>query len=118
MSIIGKFIANVRRKLFEWRVEGEIYHKIFPHLNGRANHGYPFDSMDEMVSQHIGGIMDANDALHAINRAAAKMPRAEGDAFRYITYRDLNERMRIYLQFAKRREYHKECDPRFVATHA
>src|ERR1017187_6749439 len=25
--------------------------------------------------------------------------------------------LRIYLQFAKRREYHKECDPRFVATH-
>ena len=50
--------------------------------------------------------------------AAGKMPKAYGDAFRYIAYRDLNERMKMYLEIAERRIQPETCDPRFVATRA
>jgi hypothetical protein len=53
-----------------------------------------------------------------IEWTAAKLPKAYGDAFRYIAYRDLNERMKMYLEIAAERIQPKTCDPRFVARHA
>jgi len=117
-KIIGKFFAKIRQKLFTARIEREIYHKIFLHLNQVADHGYPFDSKDEMVRLHIRGNLTAQRNLDIIERTAGKMPKAYGDAFRYIAYRDLNERMKMYRELAERRVYHEECDPRFVATRA
>jgi hypothetical protein len=115
---IRKFLAKIRQRQFTAYIEREIYHKIFPHLRQRADHGYPFSSDDEMVKLHIRGFLDASVTIHAINRAAGKMPRAEGDAFRFIVARDFNERMEMYLKFAQEREYLADCDPRFVATAA
>lgn len=117
-KIISQFFANIRHARLKRRIEREIYHKIFPHLNKHANHGYPFSSDDEMVKLHLKGFFEASLTIDDINRAAAKMPRAEGDAFRYIVARDLTERMRMYLEFANEREYSNECDPQFVATAA
>lgn len=113
-----EFIANIRRRLFNRRVNREIFDKIFPHLNGKANHGYPFDSKDEMVKCHIHSGLNAQRKLDMIERTAAKMPKAYGDAFRYIAYRDLNERMKMYLEIAAERIQPETCDPRFIATHA
>ena len=105
MGIIGKFIANRRRKSFEQRIEREIFHKIFPHLRQEADHGYPFSSDERLVKAHLKGFYNASKAIEEINRAAIKMPRAEGDAFRFIAARDLNERLAMYLEFARDHEY-------------
>ena len=113
-----KFIANISRRLFNRRVNREIFDKIFPHLNGKANHGYPFGSDDEFVRLHIHSGLDAQMKFDMIERTAAKMPKAYGDAFRYIAYRDLNERIKMYLEIATGRIKPETCDPRFVATHA
>jgi hypothetical protein len=113
-----KFIANIRRRLFNRRVNREIFDKIFPHLNGKANYGYPFGSDDELVRLHIHSGLDAQMKFDMIERTAAKMPKAYRDAFRYIAYRDLNERMKMYLEIATGRIQPETCDPRFVATHA
>jgi hypothetical protein len=117
-KIIGKFFAKIRQTLFTARIEREIYHKIFPHLNQHADHGYPFGSKDEMVRLHIRSGLDAQMKFDMIERTAAKMPKAYGDAFRYIAYRDLNERMKMYLEIAAERVQPETCDPRFVARHA
>ena len=71
-----------------------------------------------MVRMHIHGGLDAQIKLDLIERTAAKMPKAYGDAFRYIAYRDLNERMKMYLEIAERRIQPETCDPRLVATQA
>ena len=113
-----KFFASIRRKLFNRRVNREIFDKIFPHLNGRANHGYSFGSNDEMVRLHIRSGLDAQMKFDMIERTAAKMPKAYGDAFRYIAYRDLNERMKMYLEIAEEHIQPETCDPRLVARHA
>jgi hypothetical protein len=113
-----KFFANIRRKLFNRRVNREIFDKIFPQLNGETNHGYPFDSTDEMVKLHIHSGLDAQMKFDMIERTAARLPQAYGDAFRYVAYRDLNERMEMYLEIAAERIQPETCDPRFVATHA
>jgi len=111
-----KFFANIRRKLLKWRISREIYQKIFPHLNGHANHGYPFDSDEKMVRLHIRNNLQAGLNLRSIGEVAAKMPKAEGDAFRYIVYRDLNECMERYLEFARERAYNPTPDDyRFAA---
>jgi hypothetical protein len=113
-----KFFAAIRRMLFTRRINREIYHKIFPHLNGHADHGYPFDSDDAMVALHIQTGLETQTKLDMIEWTAAKLPKAYGDAFRYIAYRDLNERMKMYLEIAAERIQPKTCDPRFVARHA
>jgi hypothetical protein len=118
MNIIGKFVSKIRRKLFARRVEGEIYQKIFPHLNGAANHGYPFASTEEMEHHMVRGCLHARLNLQIIDRTAAQLPKAEGEAFRYIAYRDLNERMEMYLALAEERTRPETCDTRLVATRA
>ena len=115
---IRKFFATIRQKLFAAHINWEIFHKIFPHLNQKADHGYPFNSDDEMVKLHIRGNLHAGLNLRLIERTAAKMPKAYGDAFRYVAYRDLNERMEMYLELAEQRVQPQTCDPRFVATRA
>jgi hypothetical protein len=114
-KIIGKFFVNIRQKLLNRRVNREIFQKIFPHINKEADHGYPFGSKDEMVRLHIRSGLDAQMKFDMIERTAAKMPKAYGDAFRYIAYRDLNERMKMYLEIAAERIQPETCDPRFVA---
>lgn len=118
MNTIKSFFKKIRQWLFAARIEREIYHKIFPQINQEADHAYPFESHDEMVRMHIRGNLAAHGTLRLIERAAGKMPKAEGDALRYIAYRDLNERMEMYLKLAEQREYPETCDPRFVATRA
>ena len=113
-----KFFANIRRKLFNWRVNREIFQRIFPHLNGRANHGYPFGSADEMVRLHIRNNLQVGLNLRRIGEMAGQMPKAYGDAFRYLAYRDLNERLQMYLEIAEKRIQPETCDPRLIATRA
>jgi hypothetical protein len=113
-----KFFSNIRRKLLNWRVNREIFDQIFPHLNKEANHGYPFNSDDEMEKLHVRGNLHARINLRLIERTAAKLPKAYGEAFRYIAYRDLTERMEMYLEIAEEQIQPETCDPDLVATHA
>lgn len=115
---IGKFFATIRQKLFAARISREIYHKIFPHLNQVADHGYPFKSDEEIVDMNMKAFLTTGSTLWLIERAAIKMPKAEGDAFRHIVYRDLQKRMWRYVEFAHDRMHASDCEPRFVATRA
>jgi hypothetical protein len=76
----------------------------------------PFHSDDEMVEQHIRNGLDAQMKFDMIERTAAKMPKAYGDAFRYIAYRDLNERMEMYLEIAKERIQPKAGTPHLATV--
>ena len=114
----GKFVARIRRRLFELRVGWEICHKIFPHMNEEADHGYPFGSKDEKANSANRKRLAAESTLRLIEQTASKMGKAEGDAFRYIAYNDLNERMWMYLEFASQRVQPATCDPRDIATRA
>ncbi len=118
MKNIGKFVANIRQKLFSRRVNREIFDKIFPHLNGHANHGYPFDSEEEHEKACLYAELDAKLHVELIEKRAARLPEAYGKAFRYIAYRDLNERMKMYLEIAEEHIQPETCDPRLVARHA
>jgi hypothetical protein len=75
-----KFFADIHQKLLNWRVNREIFRKIFPHLRKDANHGYPFHSNDEMVRLHIRNNLQAGLNLRRIADVAAKMPKGYGDA--------------------------------------
>jgi hypothetical protein len=112
------FFAKLRLKRFDRRVNQEIFQKIFSHLNGEANHGYPFDSDEEFEKRCLYAELDAKLHVELIEKRAARMPAAYGKAFRYIAYRDLNERMKMYLEIAERRIQPETCDPRLVATQA
>jgi hypothetical protein len=113
---IGKFIAKLRKRLLTKRVEREIYHKIFRHINRHGDFGYPFSSGEGLLKSRLEGFIQARKTLHDIDRAAGRMQEAEGNAFRYIVARDLNERMEMYMQFAHERQCSGEGYPCAVVT--
>jgi hypothetical protein len=113
---IGKFFANVRQKLFNRRIDREIYDRIFPHLEQEKDRGYPFDTDAEMNAQTEEFNVQA--LLDSIEWHAARMPKAYGESFRHIMHRDLHARLCRYAELATRRVQPETCDSRFVATHA
>ena len=118
MKPIKLFFAKIRRVYFNWRVNREIFNRIFPHLRNEGHYSYPFRSKDEIVKLHIRGNLHAGLNLRLIGHTAARMPKLQGDAFRYIVYRDLNERMEMYLALAEECIQPEICDPQFVAAPA
>ncbi len=103
MSTIGKFAARIRREKFAANITREIYHKIFPHMNGQADHGYLFSSDKELYKARLDGSSTVRTMLCDLNSAALKMPEAECNAFLYIVNRDLEERLRMYVKLANAR---------------
>lgn len=103
MSTIGKFLTRVRREKFAANITREIYHKIFPHMNGHADHGYPFSSNNELYKARLEGSTTVRTMLCDLGSAALKMPEAECNAFLYVANRDLEERLRMYIKLANAR---------------
>jgi hypothetical protein len=118
INTIRTFFARIRQTLFERRLEAEIYGQLFPHLERERNFCYPFDSDEGLQKQVRKEKTDAYSHLKMIDQECAAMPKAYGEAFRYIAYRDLSHRMALYRQLARRRVQPKTCDPRFVAIRA
>jgi hypothetical protein len=113
---IASFFINIRQ-LFVWRIEREIYYRIFPHLRRDRNHAYPFQSDDELRRLLEREHAQAHALLETISRDSAQMPKAYGMAFRYIMYRDFNQRLKQY-ETLMRRCIRTDCNPKYVATKA
>jgi hypothetical protein len=122
---IKSFFIGLRQNLFEWRLDSEIYGRIFPHLENERDHGYPFHSDEEFQKFCEDGEVKALPFVREIERDITRMPKGYGEAFRYILYRDIKtrggmprSRGMLYQLLARRRVYRTTCDPRFVATRA
>lgn len=98
-----KFLAIHSQEFFEQQIDDEISKKIIPHLEGTADSRYLFRSSEEMIKLHMKGNLVTHGLLRKIEEAAGKMSQTEGDAFRFIAYRDLTEAMAMYLEFAEKR---------------
>ncbi len=104
MNIIGKFFAKISQKLLARRIHREIERRIFPQLVGDKNCGYPFsDSVEELEKLATFGEFDAQLHLDIIERRAKQLPDTYRQAFRYIAYRDINERLKMYGEFVRER---------------
>jgi len=104
MNIIGKFFANIRQKLFKRRIHQEIEHRIFPQLVGYKKGMYPFnDSEEELEKLATFGELDAQLRLDIIERRAKQLPDTYRQAFRFVAYRDINERLKMYEEFVRER---------------
>jgi hypothetical protein len=112
----SSFLARMRQKLFKWRVDSEIYDRIFPQHRGDKDFGYPFRTRKEM-QQHIAEL-DVPQLLEAVEQQIRHMPAAYGESFRYLMHRELQERLSLFEQLARRRVQPTSIDPSFVATHA
>lgn len=86
---IISFIADIHPKLSEWWMEFEIWGGILPHLNGDRNGGYRFSSNEELQRQIRQDLAGLQSALRKIEQAGRAMPKAYGEAFRFIAYRDI-----------------------------
>jgi hypothetical protein len=118
MKPIKLFFAKIRRMYFNWRVNREIFHRISPHLHDEGNYGYPFRSKDELVAACIRGGLDAHFKFDMIERVIRDMPEFQGNAFRYIIYRDLNERIKMYIELAAESAKPESTVGRLMAKHA
>lgn len=111
---IKSFFAFVRLSVFTTLVEREIYHRIAPHIHKEKDCGYSFACEQELLDAALQGNHDLKSQIAMIERAAENMGKAYGEAFRYIMYRDLSNRLLPYLKLAQWR-----IAPRFrVAKYA
>jgi hypothetical protein len=97
------FFAELCWRFHVRRLEKEISCRIFPHINCLADHEYPFRSEAELMKKTIGGSVEAKYYLNLIDRQADAMGKAYGEAFQYLMYRDLNERLRRYVSLVQDR---------------
>jgi len=110
----SSFIARMRRKFFDWRINREIHDQLFPHLEREADYGYLFATDEEMNAQTEA--LDVQPLLDAIERHIRHMPKGYGECFRHVLHRELHEQFRLYEQLARRRVQPADIDPRLVAV--
>jgi hypothetical protein len=103
MSETKKPFANNQQQMLAARVEWEINQMIFPHVKQQADYGYPFESIDEMLKEHVYNRMVAMINLDAIGSAAAKMQSEYGDAFQHIAFREISHLINAFLELAEQR---------------
>jgi hypothetical protein len=96
-----KFFAKLRFKLFVWRIDSEIYNRLFAHLEGERDCGYPFATDEQMDAQTKA--RDIRAFLDLIDQQTKEMPKAYGEAFRYLMQRDLYNRVQEYAKLVQRR---------------
>lgn len=125
MNPIKSFFSKIRCKLFVWCLEREIFNRIFPHLEHEADYGYPFHSDEDLQKFCQDGAIAALPFVQQIECDIRRMPKAYGEAFRYILYRELKvrkempkARVKMFQMLARRRIHQETCDPQFVARRA
>jgi len=99
--MLGTFFSELRQKLFDWRLNYEIFDRIFPHLLRERNWGYEFKTEEEVCSCTLA--LDAQLALAKIEEQATRMPDAYRKAFRYVMHRNLQAELKKYELAARRR---------------
>ena len=98
---IKSFFAYFCFCVFTTRLEREIFHRIFPHLNGEKDHGCPFNWDQELWKQRHHGNLEVLYRIELIESQADHMGKAYGEAFRYIMYRNLNACLLPYVKLAQ-----------------
>lgn len=103
--MLEKLADLFRRKTaaqkLEEQINGEIYGRLFPHLNNDQNHGYPFANDRELVAH--SETLDIHAALEEVEKQIDELPPAYGRCFRFAIRRDMCEKLRAYKALADRR---------------
>lgn len=101
------------------RIAHEIRSRIAPHVRREADHGYPFRDADGLWQAAMHGGLDTELHLRMIEKGAERMGKGFGDAFKYIVYRDLNQRLAMYEELAWQGEQSPAVsEPRLIAKPA
>lgn len=115
---IKSVLRSFQRIIFEWRLEQEIFNRIFPHLNNEGDFRYPFRSDEEILREVERQSKELDRSIIMIEAHAQRMPRAYGLAFRYVFYREIRRCVAQYEKVARERIKPKTCDPRLIARRA
>jgi hypothetical protein len=110
------FFGRVHEKFFDWKVNFEIFNRIFPHTQGEKDFGYPFNSRQEMARQTQ--TFEVEMLMREIAEMLQTVPQGYAQCFHHVMDRDLSERLRIYKEMLRRRVTPKWLDPRCIATRA
>ena len=106
-------------------MEREIYNRIFPHLENERDYGYPFESDEELHKLCQDHEIAAMPFVQDIERDLTRIPKAYGEAFRYILYRELKAcrtmsraRMKMFKMLVHVYIPPEAYDSRFIARRA
>ena len=99
MNPLLSFLTNLQSKFLKWRVNREIFERVFSHLEQEKDYGYPFktDAQLEAVTDNL----NVQELLREAEECIARMPAAYGRSFRYIMHRDLRRQVLQYHLLAK-----------------
>lgn len=100
MSETKKPLANNQQQMLAARVEWEINQMIFPHLKQQADHGYPFNSSEEMAQRCLCDQLEAIASINLIDNAISEMQPEYREAFRYVAFREMGNVISVFLDLA------------------
>ena len=103
MKSIKLFFVKIRYALFTRFVDWEIYHRIFPHLLKTQKYEYPFDSESAFLKASLQNSLDVESCIKAAESRIGKLDKAYREAFQYIMYRDLKQRIEMFERLAEQR---------------
>ena len=125
MNALTSFFKNIRYTWFVIRMEREIYNRIFPHLENETGSWIPVRLDEELAKLCQDNEIAALPFVQNIERDIVQMPKAYGEAFRYILYRELKarrtmsrSRVKMFKMLARVYIHPEPCDPKFVASRA
>ncbi len=125
MNTITSFFNNIRYTIFVVCMEREIYNRIFPHLENERDYGYPFDSREELKKLCQDSKILALPFVQQIEQDIVRMPKAYGEALRYILHREIKARgtmsrarVKMFRMLAHLYIHPESCDPKFIARRA
>jgi len=99
--LAGLFRRRTEAEKLDGQINGEIYGRLFPHLNADQDHGYPFVNDSQLVAHTE--TLDVLAAWERAERQIGELPEAYGRCFRYAVRRDLCEKLRAYTALANSR---------------
>ena len=99
-------------------IEQEINLRLLPHIHGEANHEYPFSDAMGLSRAAVRGALDLELDLVVLKREAKSMGKEFGDAFRYLVYLDLKQRLAMFRQFIEQRASSAKDTHRESSIHA
>ena len=85
-------------------------------MRGEENCGYPFKDRAELREQLNVERRAVIAQIELIERTGRELPAAYSEAFRYLTFRDVNQLLSRYRQVANVDRMPETCDPRLVAS--
>lgn len=95
--------VRINSLLFQEKKIREIAERLLPHVQGKADHGYPFRSQYELQLVTAERSLETQLRLSEIETQLERLPEDHALALSYVLHRDMMNLLEMYREIANRK---------------